>query len=47
MRLSRTLEILGGEDYRAEVVVLDEAPDLRRDLGPVPAHNKHLPYDPT
>lgn len=43
---SLTLEVFGRQDDGAEVVVLNEAPDLRRNLGAIPPHEQHLPYRP-
>lgn len=41
-----TLEILGRQDDGTQVVVLDEALDLWRHLGSIPAHNQGLSNRP-
>jgi hypothetical protein len=45
-RQKTTFEILGRQQNRAEMVVLDEAADLGRDLGAIPSHNQHLANGP-
>lgn len=42
----RTFQVLGRQNDRAKMVILDEASDLRRYLGTIPAHEQHLPNRP-
>lgn len=43
---NRTFQVLGRQNDRAKMVILDEASDLRRYLGAIPAHEQHLPNRP-
>lgn len=43
---NRTFQVLGSQNDRAKMVILDEASDLRRYLGTIPAHEQHLPNRP-
>lgn len=43
---NRTFQVLRSQNNRAKVVILDEASDLRRYLGTIPAHEQHLPNRP-
>lgn len=43
---NRTFQVLGGKNNRAKVVIFDEASNLRRYLGTIPAHEQHLPNRP-
>lgn len=42
----RTLEILGGQYNRAQMMVFDQSLNLRRYLGSIPAHQQALPEGP-
>lgn len=44
--MSITLEVLGGEDDGAKMVVLDEGAYLGRDGGAIPSHQQHLADGP-
>lgn len=46
MERNRTFQVLGSQNNRAKMVILNEAPDLRRYLGTIPAHEQHLPNRP-
>lgn len=41
-----TLEVLGRQNDGPEMVVLNQGADLGRDLGAIPAHDKHLANGP-
>jgi hypothetical protein len=42
-----TLKIFGCKDDGTEMMVLDQAANLGGHLGPIPAHDEHLPNGPT
>lgn len=40
--MSHTFEVFRGQQYRAQVVFLDERLDMGRDGGPIKAHHEQL-----
>lgn len=43
---NRTFQVFSSQNDGAKMVILDEASDLRRYLGTIPAHEQHLPNRP-